>query len=148
MECNESNLILMNFTCYVLGVSNTSMNSSEFVRQELRAVVSGRTQQQLNNVRPSQSPLGTNAMLANTNNDNNNNLNNSNNNNNDNNDNNDDNNNDDNNNDNNNNDNNNNNNTNTSNANTTTMSLANHPLMNSTAADLGFSFDLPTTGNY
>lgn len=32
------------------------MNSSEFVRQELRAVVSGRTQQ--TGVRPSQSPLG------------------------------------------------------------------------------------------
>lgn len=41
------------------------MNPSEFVRQELRAVVSGRTQQQLNNVRASQSPItGTNSMMG------------------------------------------------------------------------------------
>lgn len=39
------------------GVSS-SMNSSEFVRQELRAVVSGRTQQQLNNARTPHSPIG------------------------------------------------------------------------------------------
>lgn len=41
------------------------MNSSEFVRQELRAAVSARTQQQLNNVRSSQSPIaGANSMMG------------------------------------------------------------------------------------
>lgn len=58
------------------------MNSSEFVRQELRAVVSGRNQQQLNNVRPSQSPIGgPNTIMGTANNNNNNNTNNNNNNN-------------------------------------------------------------------
>lgn len=68
-------------TCFLLclfcsqGVS-PSMNSSEFVRQELRAVVSGRTQQ-----RPSQSPIGgPNTIMGTANNTNNNNTNNNNNN--------------------------------------------------------------------
>lgn len=89
--------------------------ASEFVRQELRAVVRERTQQQLNNVRPPQSPIGSNAMIGNVNN-----------------------------------------NTTTNNNNNTNNN--NHPMtmggpqqisnsmMNSTA-DMGFNFELPTTGN-
>lgn len=41
------------------------MNQSEFVRQELRAVVSGRTQ--MGQVRPPQSPISQAAMMNNSN---------------------------------------------------------------------------------
>lgn len=49
----------------LIGVNNTNMNSSEYVRQELRARVSSRTQQ-MGGVPPPQSPIGPGSMLGNT----------------------------------------------------------------------------------
>lgn len=59
--------------------NNNSINaSSEYVRQELRNIVSGRTQQSGGNIRPPQSPLGLGqgSMVGNNNNNNNNSMNN------------------------------------------------------------------------
>lgn len=51
---------LFYFYVSILGVNSTNINSSEFVRQELRAVVNSRNQ--MSGVRPPQSPLGQGPM--------------------------------------------------------------------------------------
>lgn len=48
------------FVCTCAGVNNSG-HSSEYVRRELRTMVSERT---MNNTRPPQSPLGQNAMMG------------------------------------------------------------------------------------